>query len=59
MAKLLGSQFYTNFGRVAHAYWGLLGTYVTDDYGNAIELDKNERDALRVFLRSGDEARSH
>lgn len=59
MAKLLGSQFYTNFGRVAHAYWGLLGTYVTDDYGNAIELGKDGRDQIRVFLRSGNEARSH
>ncbi len=49
-----GDLFYTNFGRVVHSFWGARATFVMDDFGNSVSIDKDGRAGIGHFIRQGD-----
>lgn len=48
-----GELFYSNFARIVHSYWMEGGTYVTDDFGNSVLCDKEDRMAISFYCRQG------
>lgn len=53
MNKLIGSLLYADF-RFIHGYYGEFAAFVTDDFGNDVQVNLNP--SLRYFLRGADKA---